>query len=70
MLISNGYSVADQQRSLAMEYPLLIYIFNNRISATDDLLLNKSTTDKPLLKISIYYLHLKLSVTNSVIEFY
>ena len=33
-----------------MEYPLLIYTFINQISATNNLLLNKSATDNPLLK--------------------
>jgi hypothetical protein len=33
-------SAADQQWWLAMEYPLLIYTLSNRISATDNLLLN------------------------------
>ena len=43
-------SIANQQWSLAMKYPLLIYIFNNRILATDNLLLSKSSIDNPLLK--------------------
>jgi hypothetical protein len=68
--IGNEYSIVNQQRSLTMEYPLLIYTFSNRISAMDNLLLNKLATDNLLLKIKIYYLHLKLFVVNFVTEFY
>jgi hypothetical protein len=48
--IGNKISIVNQQRSLTIEYPLLIYTFSNRISAMDNLLLKKLATDNLLLK--------------------